>query len=177
MRAAVHALAGMVILGAVLVFAGVLYVRTTGLRGQPTPGALEATLAGAFRALAVPGDVKAQVNPLGTSSDAVRPGMEHFARYCAVCHANDGSGTDTPFGRGLYPKPPDLSAEGTQGMSDGEIFYIIENGVRFTGMPAFGTGMPDPVGEKLAWQLVAFIRHLPKVTPDEIGEMEALNPL
>jgi mono/diheme cytochrome c family protein len=167
----------MVLLVVVMSLAGVLYVKSTGLRGQPEPGALEASVAGAFRALAVPSDVKTKVNPLGASSDAVRPGMEHFARYCAVCHANDGSGRDTPFGRGLYPKPPDLSANGTQDMSDGEIFYIIENGVRFTGMPAFGSGSPDPEGEKLAWQLVAFIRHLPRITSDETDEMKTLNPL
>src|SRR6185436_7624627 len=90
MRAALHALAGMVLLVVVMSLAGVLYVKSTGLRGQPEPGAFEASRAGAVRALAVPSDVKAKVNPLGTSTDAVRPGMEHFARYCAVCHANDG---------------------------------------------------------------------------------------
>src|SRR5262245_57036599 len=177
MRAALHGLAGMALLVVAMVLAGVLYVKSTGLRGQPEPPALEASLAGAVRGFRFPADIKSKVNPLGTSTDAVRPGMEHFARYCAVCHANDGSGRDTPFGRGLYPKPPDLRAEGTQGMSDGEIFYVIENGVRFTGMPAFGSGMPDPDGEKLAWELVAFIRRLPRITPDETDEMKTLNPL
>jgi mono/diheme cytochrome c family protein len=167
----------MVVLVAALAFAGLLYVRTTGLRGQPEPGALETRLARAVRAIAVPSDVKTRTNPLGASEEVFRPGMEHFARYCAMCHANDGSGTDTPFGKGLFPKPPDLRGEATRGLTDGEILYIIENGVRFTGMPAFGTGSPDPAGEKLAWQLVAFIRHLPTITSDEIGEMQALNPL
>ena len=65
----------------------------------------------------------------------------------------------------------------TQNLTDGELFYIIENGVRFTGMPAFGTGTADPQGETLVWQLVQFIRRLPAITPDEIGERESLNPL
>ena len=176
MRAAVHALVGMIVLVVVLLLLGVLYAKSTGLRGQPEPGALETRLARSFRALAVPSDVRAMTNPLGTSDDIVRPGMEHFARYCALCHANDGSGTDTPFGKGLFPKPPDLRGE-TQNLTDGEIFYVIENGIRFTGMPAFGTGSADPAGEKLAWQLVAFIRRLPRVTADELDSMKTLNPL
>jgi hypothetical protein len=77
----------------------------------------------------------------------------------------------------LFPKPPDMRAAATQSLTDGEIFYIIENGVRFTGMPAFGTGKPDPAGEKQVWQLVRFIRHVPRITPDEIDWMKSLNPL
>ena len=102
--------------------------------------------------------------------------MAHFADHCAFCHANDGSGS-SEIGRGLYPKPPDMRAAATQGLTDGELFYIIENGVRFTGMPAFGTGKEDAAGEKLAWQLVLFIRHLPRITDEEISRMKQLNPL
>lgn len=71
----------------------------------------------------------------------------------------------------MYPKPPDLRGE-TQSMSDGEIFYDIENGIRMSGMPAFGgDGTTDE-----SWKLVSFIRHLPRLTPGEETEMEALNP-
>ena len=94
-----------------------------------------------------------------------------------MCHANDGSSMKTAIGNGLYPKPPDLRADLTQGLTDGELFYIIENGVRFTGMPAFGTGKPDPAGDRQVWQLVYFIRHLPHITPAELEWMESLNPL
>ena len=167
----------MLLLVAVAALAGVLYVKNTGLRGQPEPGAFETRVARAVRGLAIPSDVKAKANPLGTSEDAFRKGMEHFARYCAMCHANDGSGRDTPFGKGLFPKPPDLRGEATQSLTDGEVFYIIENGVRFTGMPAFGTGSADPAGETLAWQLVLFIRHLPRITAEEINRMKERNPL
>ncbi len=86
----------------------------------------------------------------------------HFADHCAVCHGNDGKG-QTAFGKGLYPRPPDLSAPATQDLSDGELFYVIENGVRFTGMPAFGGEGPPA----LTWHLVTFIRHLPSLTPEE----------
>ena len=155
---------------------GYLYVTSTGLRAQPVPGAIEARMARAVRALAVPSDIRNMQNPVARSSDAIGTGMRHFARYCSVCHGNDGTGQGA-FGKGLFPKPPDMKERLTQDLTDGELFYIIENGVRFTGMPAFGTGTSDPKGETLAWQLVHFIRHLPTITTDEIGEMESLNPL
>jgi mono/diheme cytochrome c family protein len=76
------------------------------------------------------------------------------------------------MGRGLYPRPPDLTAAPTQALSDGELFYIVENGVRLTGMPAFGgAGRPEE-----SWRLVHFIRHLPSQTKEETLRMEKLNP-
>jgi mono/diheme cytochrome c family protein len=161
----------------VIVFAvmAIVYVKSTGLRGQPEPGALESRIADAIRDFAIPSDAKARSNPLEPSKETFSKGMDHFARYCAMCHANDGSGKKTPIGSGLYPKPPDL--RDAQHMTDGEIFYIIENGVRFTGMPAFGTGQESPEGTRQVWQLVHFIRHLPEITKEEIAHMESRNPL
>ena len=157
--------------------AGFIYLRSTGLKGQPEPGALETRVARALRGLAIPTEAKARSNPLANATEALAPGLEHFARYCAMCHANDGSGKDTAIGDGLYPKPPDMRAAATQKLTDGELFYIIENGVRFTGMPAFGTGEEDPAGAKQVWQLVHFIRRLPRIAKEEIEHMESLNPL
>ena len=62
----------------------------------------------------------------------IAEGRDHFADHCATCHANDGSG-NTEMGRGLYPKAPDMRLPATQNLSDAELFYIIENGVRLTG--------------------------------------------
>lgn len=165
------------LLAAGVALAGLAYVKTTGLRGLPQPGAIETRVARLIRGFAVPGEMRARTNPLATSADALAPGLEHFARYCAVCHGNDGNWMGTAFGNGLYPKPPDLRAAPTQQLTDGELFYIIENGVRFTGMPAFGTGETTPAGDTQVWQLVYFIRHLPSITPDEIDWMKTLNPL
>ncbi|MEQ1761194.1 MAG: cytochrome c [Vicinamibacterales bacterium] len=156
---------------------GLAYVRTTGLRAQAEPGALETMVARRVRAFAVPDDMKALPNPLPANDENVRAGMEHFAKYCAMCHGNDGSGLKSAIGRGLFPKPPNMTTNATQQLTDGELFYIIENGVRFTGMPAFGDGKTDGPGANLAWQLVHFVRRLPRLTPDEIGEMETMNPL
>jgi hypothetical protein len=78
------------------------------------------------------------------------------------------------MGRGLYPRAPDMRLPTTQNLSDAELFYIIENGIRLTGMPGWSTG--TSAGEESSWHLVHFIRHLPKITDEEIEEMKALNP-
>ena len=177
MRAVLQILfAALLIMGGI-VLAGAAYLVSTGLKAQPEPGGLETRVARTLRRFAIPREVNARTNPLQASAEELKPGLEHFARYCAMCHGNDGSGEGAAIGRGLFPKPPDMRAAATQSLSDGAIFYIIENGIRFTGMPAFGTGMPDPAGEKLVWQLVGFIRHVPRITPDEIDAMKSLNPL
>jgi mono/diheme cytochrome c family protein len=77
------------------------------------------------------------------------------------------------MGRNLYPNPPDLRGEETQKLADGEMFWIIENGVRFTGMPAFGGAHGS---EEDSWKLVRFIRHLPQMSQEERIEMERYNP-
>jgi mono/diheme cytochrome c family protein len=178
MRTLIRFLMTAAVLVLIATLAAVLYIRQTGLRGQPQPGALETRVARTFRALAVPADVKARRLPEEAQTyDAFWAGMEHYARYCAVCHANDGSGQGTPLGSGLFPKPPDLRAAATQQLTDGELFYIIDNGVRFTGMPAFGTGESTPEGDRQLWQLVEFVRRLPRITPDELATMEGMNVL
>ena len=77
------------------------------------------------------------------------------------------------FGESMYPRPPDLAAADTQSMADGEIYYTIQNGVRLSGMPAFGSPGDN---DQDSWKLVAFIRHLPRLTEAEEIEMSKLNP-
>ena len=145
----------------------------TGLSARPMPGSMETRMARIVRRLAVPRDMRERMNPFASSSDAMIEGRNHYARYCATCHANDGSG-DTSMGKGLFPKAPDMRQSSTQDLADGELFYIIEYGVRFTGMAAFGDG--SKVGEDLGWKLVRFIRQLPKLTPEDLEQMKELNP-
>jgi len=108
-----------------------------GLSSRVKPTALETMLARNARHLAIPAGARKLQNPAAQTPENFRDARLHFADHCAICHANDGSG-DTAIGRGLYPKPPDLRQQETQKLADGELFWIIENGVRFTGMPAFG---------------------------------------
>ena len=163
--------ATVIILVAVILFAK--WVLHDGLSAKASPSWVEIFVARSSRQLSIPAAAKEQKNPVADSTDVQRDARLHFADHCAVCHGNDGSG-DTMMGRGFYPKPPDLRAERTQMLADGELFWIIENGVRFTGMPAFG-GSGDH-GETDSWKLVRFIRHLPQLTAQERLEMERYNP-
>lgn len=142
-----------------------------GLSARATPTSLEAMMARNARHLAIPAGARSAKNPMPSTEDVLRDARRHFADHCATCHGNDGGG-DTMIGRGLYPKPPDLRLDESQKLSDGELFWIIENGVRFTGMPAFSSRG----AENDSWKLVDFIRHLPKLTTDEKMEMERYNP-
>jgi mono/diheme cytochrome c family protein len=114
-----------------------------------------------------------QVNPVAASDETLREATAHWADHCALCHGNDGSGKTT-LGNKVYPPAPDMRAARTQQLTDGELFYIIEHGVPFTAMPAWGTGSEN--GEAESWALVRFIRHLPQLTETELTEMERLNP-
>jgi mono/diheme cytochrome c family protein len=145
-----------------------------GLSARATPSRLEIFLARNVRHLAIPANAREMWNPVVNSPAVQQEARRHFADHCATCHSNDGSG-DSEIGRGLYPKPPDLRAAETQQLSDGELFWIIQNGVRFTGMPAFGSD-PDHSDPADSWKLVHFIRHLPRLTPEEKLDMEHYNP-
>jgi mono/diheme cytochrome c family protein len=144
-----------------------------GISARQAPGRGETMVARRLRALAIPRNVTQLKNPVAATPDTVHDGMAHFADHCALCHGNDGSG-DTEIGRGLYPRAPDMRLAATQSLSDGSLFYIIENGVRLTGMPAWGEGTAD--SEAATWRLVLFIRHLPTLTAPELDEMKTLNP-
>lgn len=146
---------------------------TTGFSAKTEPHAIEVFLARQIRHLAIPVEQRDSPNPVPPSPDLLKEGLAHFADHCAGCHANDGSG-QTPIGKNVYPKAPDLRLADTQSMSDGELFWVIHNGIRFTAMPAWGEGDPDK--DLDSWKLVRFIRHLPQLTPEELDQMKGLNP-
>ena len=154
------------------VLAGGVWFWWQGITARHPPSAMEATIARRARATMIPARARSLTNPEAASADIIRSGMSHWADHCASCHANDGGG-QTPMGQGLYPRVPDLRQAATQQLTDGELFYIIENGVKLTGMPAWGTG---PDGEASSWHLVHFIRKLPALTEAELAEMAELNP-
>lgn len=126
------------------------------------PALWEKALARGVRNLAIPGWARRQANPWKNTPDNLQHARDSFLARCAVCHGFDGSG-QTPVGRGLYPKPPDLRLAPTQKLTDGQIHYIIWNGVRLTGMPAWGTTHAEPDDE--SWKLVLFIRALSQTSP------------
>jgi mono/diheme cytochrome c family protein len=143
-----------------------------GFSARQQPSGIEKALAQMARSQALPADVLAKKNPVAATPEVLAEGRAHWADHCASCHANDGSG-ETPMGQRLYPPAPDMRLTETQQKSDGELFYIIENGIRMTGMPAWGAPGQD---ETASWKLVRFIHHLPQVTLEEKMEMQKLNP-
>lgn len=142
-----------------------------GISTRPEPSRLEAAVARKLRHLAIPAEARAGKNPLAATPEVLADARVHWADHCAGCHGNDGSGR-TPLGRALYPRAPDMRRPETQKLADGELFYIVENGVRLTGMPGWGV----PGKEAESWKLVHFIRHLPELGPEEKLLMERLNP-
>ena len=162
-------------LAVVAALAGSVYVALAvrgGFAARDKPSALETTLARAMWKLSVPQHAKALQSPLRITPEVLAEGRAHWADHCATCHANDGSG-DTLMGKNLYPKPPDMRTAATQYMTDGELYYIIQNGIRLSGMPAWGEPVDD---DRHGWALVAFIRHLTQLAPEELEEMRKLNP-
>ncbi len=166
-------LGGCVFTLAFIGIAGIVYLRVTGLDSRAEPGTVEARLARTARWFAIPREFTILQNPVGSTPEILEEGMGHFADHCATCHANDGSG-NTEMGRGFFPKTPDMRLPATQRMTDGELFYVIEHGIRFTGMPAWSTGTKG--GAESTWHLVRFIRHLPRLSESELEKMQQLNP-
>ena len=165
----------MVLLIILLVAGGAVAYSITskGLSTRTTPAAAEEAIARTMRRLATPRAARDRSNPVEATPSVLEGALEHWADHCAACHANDGTG-HTDVGRSFYPPAPDMRASRTQSLTDGELFSIIENGIRLTGMPAWGTGTPE--GERESWALVHFIRRLPSLDASDIERMEALNP-
>jgi Cytochrome C oxidase, cbb3-type, subunit III len=124
---------------------------TTGFSAKIEPYALEVLMARQIRHLAIPSEKRNAQNPIPLSLDVIKESLTHFADHCALCHANDGSG-QTPIGKNVNPKALDLRLPEIQSMADGEIFWVIHNGIRFTAMPAWGGNDLDK--DLDSWKLV-----------------------
>lgn len=148
---------------------GAWLILQRGFSAREEPSRLEAWLASNARRLATPSDARSLENPFAATQDNIAEAQRHFVEHCSACHGLDGSG-NTTFGRNMYPKAPDLRVHETQSLTDGELYYIISNGVRFTGMPGFGG---DESSEEI-WKLVLFVRRLPELSAEEMEAMKKL---
>jgi mono/diheme cytochrome c family protein len=150
-----------------------LYIRGSGFSARAEPTWMERVMARNARKIATPADAKSLTHPrVPQTEEMIVEADEHFVEHCGMCHGSDGRG-NTTIGRNLYPKVPDMTRPETQQLSDGELYYIIFNGIRLTGMPAWGSeDKPEAI-----WDLVSLIRRLPKLTPEESKRLEMLaNP-
>lgn len=145
------------------------WVRSHGFSARAEPSWIEAKLARQARRMALPAGAKEVKNSIPETETSLTEAREHFVGHCSMCHGIDGRG-QTVIGRNLYPKVPNMNEADTQQLTDGELFYVISNGVRFTGMPAWGSeDSPESI-----WGLVAFIRRLPKLSSEEIKLMQEM---
>lgn len=126
------------------------------------PGRIETALAswGLDRSLAR--HAPEQDNPFNDTPSVVPAGMKHDQANCVVCHGAPGV-SPNELAYGLNPPAPALGAEATQSRTDGQLFWVARNGIRMTGMAAFGKTHDD----KEIWHIVAFVRHLPDLTDAE----------
>jgi predicted CXXCH cytochrome family protein len=149
---------------AILALVSAILLIRRGFRATSEPSTFEKVLARNVRNFAIPARERNRKNPFEVNSRNVMEAREHFVARCSTCHGSDGRG-QTQMGRSLYPRVPDLLSPQTQNLTDGEIHYIIENGVQLTGMPAWSS--PHQETEDDSWKLVLFIRDLRPLTEGE----------
>lgn len=147
--------------------------RGAGVTARRVPSDLEARVAGAAWRFLVPAASRDLGNPVPFTEETFVETANHWADHCAVCHDADGSGR-TAIGRNLFPPAPDMRSAKTQGLTDGELFYAIEEGIPWTGMPAWHTGSED--GARQSWELVHLIRRLPSLTSAQVSAIEVQMP-
>lgn len=165
----------MPILATILVFLalGILslaFLLSRGFRATSTPSAFETAAARTLRNLAIPSRQRRAANPFTGSSQALAQGRVAFVSRCAICHAIDGSG-HTRIGQHEYPRVPDLRSAATQSLTDGEIHFLIENGVQLSGMPALDG--PHRIVGPLGWQLTLFVRSLRPLSASDRQQQSA----
>ncbi len=122
------------------------------------PSEEETRLANAAKDVTIPLEAGKMKNPLPETDEVVSQGQEVFLGSCAQCHGADAHG-DTDVGRNMYPPAMDLTSSHVQHWSDAELFWIIQNGVRLTGMPSWKSS----ISENDTWKLARFIHNLPRL--------------
>jgi mono/diheme cytochrome c family protein len=126
-------------------------LRSGDLSARRKPGKFEYAVANYALSLSIPPAARSEKNPIAATSEVLVGATRYYSEDCAVCHGNDGAGK-TNIAKGLSPEVPDLRAEHVQKLSDGQMFYVIRNGIRFTGMPGWD------LRDEQIWKLVLVTR-------------------
>lgn len=167
MRRLINLWAAVALLGVVAIAVAGTVLWSKGFSSRPEPSHLESSLAMKAYDSSVPKRYEGMKNSLEAKGVNLIEAGGHYEEHCAICHADNGSG-ETKFHGIMNPRPTDLRSDDTQEMSDGELYWVIKNGVRWSGMPAFGKPGDD---DEHVWKIVAYVRHLPKLTPQEQQEV------
>ena len=149
----------------ILIAVVVLLVAVTefNLSALQDPGPLETRVGNRAKSFLIHRASRYAISPVPPEPKvSVETGSEHYGLDCSICHADDGRGQRPP-GNWMYPRAADLTSERVQDYSDPELFWIIKNGIRFTGMPAFAKVETDDH----IWDLVNYVRTLPEALRNE----------
>jgi mono/diheme cytochrome c family protein len=150
--------------GVIIIYAGVI-----NMAANQKPSTLEKELGETLYEHSMEKRAKKETNPLDVNDKKIlTDGLAHYRENCVICHAAPGV-ESSEIGKGLNPPAPMLDTEDVRDMSDGELYWTIENGIRMTGMPAFG---PTHDRDEI-WKIVAFVRHLPQLTADQKAELKS----
>lgn len=137
---------------------GALAILNLGCPAGKQPSKVETALANMAKDVVIPFEAKNLQNPLPGNDQVVQQGQQIYVQSCAICHGTDGH-SRTELGQGMYPPAMDLTSPHVQKWTDAELFWIIQNGVRLTGMPSW----KFIVSETDTWKLVRFVHSLPQL--------------
>lgn len=142
-----------------------------GCTAHKQPSKVETALANIAKDVMIPIEAENLKNPLPTSPEVIQQGRDVYMQSCALCHGADGHAR-TDLGRAMYPPAMDLTSPHVQHWSDAELFWIIQNGVRLTGMPSW----KSILSESDTWKLVCFLRTLSQMPVTTIAQASKASP-
>jgi len=124
--------------------------------GVTKPGSIESRVAKEIKSKVTIGG-KDDKNPIAYSESVAKEGGDHFQHHCQICHGLDGQNTGVPFAEQMSPPVADLASKDVQEYADGQLKWIIQNGIAPSGMPAWKGILDDDE----MWKIVHYMRHLP----------------
>jgi mono/diheme cytochrome c family protein len=139
----------------IIAIPAIILAGLAGCKADP-PGKLE-TEAITFAKHHVFIGAKSQKNPLPSNTETWNDGKEAFSHYCVACHGMDGQNTGVPFVDHISPPIPSLASDEVQQYTDGQLKWILDNGIRPSGMP----GSKGTLSDDELWSIIVFLRHLP----------------
>ena len=135
------------------------------------PSTVETALANVAKDIVIPIQAESRKNPLHSNEQTLGQGKEVYLQSCALCHGTDGHGK-TALGQDMYPPAMDLTSPHVQHWDDSDMYWIIQNGVRLTGMASW----KGVISDQDTWKLVLFIRNLPELVSAEAGRSKQAQP-
>lgn len=150
-----------------------LVVCLPGCTAHKRPSSLERTLANMAKDVVIPIEAHNLKDPVPPGQKAIHEGQQVYLESCALCHGTDGHGY-TNLGRSMYPPAMDLTSPHVQHWSDADLFWIIQNGIRLTGMPSWNSS----ISASDSWKLAQFIHALPRLDAESAsaGSVRAVAP-